>query len=182
MTSISEYREIVRELNALDVSLNLFERCTIDKQKFGILELDSNNDFYVINQNGISLSFTPEGSTVAGTCPTPTGLVGYEELQTQVTNGINRLKSMITGNNNDKLNSSIVNSKFNETNGTLTALKDRYNNLLKKRRNLDLKMQELYMNTGGFNDIQMQTDSAIYGALLWTVLATSLIYYIFVKL
>lgn len=50
----------------------------------------------------------------------------------------------------------------------------------KKRTELDLKMQELY--EFGENDRQIMFDNSVYTTLAWTVLATSVLYYLFVKL
>lgn len=58
-----------------------------------------------------------------------------------------------------------------------------YNNLTKTRNNLDLKLQGLYnIDNSVPNLYQLQNDSTVYTGLLWTVLATTLIYYVFIKL
>lgn len=63
------------------------------------------------------------------------------------------------------------------------TIKSQYANLVSKRSNLDLQLQQLYnlQNTAP-NTYQTQLDSTVYSGILWTVLATSLIYYVFTKL
>ena len=55
--------------------------------------------------------------------------------------------------------------------------------VLKERRDLDTKMGELYKNRNSISSIyQSQLDSTVYAGMLWTILATSMVYFIFVKL
>ncbi len=51
------------------------------------------------------------------------------------------------------------------------------------RNQLDIKMQELLNSDNSISSIyQKNYDSTIYAGILWTVLASSMIYYVFVKL
>jgi len=55
--------------------------------------------------------------------------------------------------------------------------------VLKERRELDQKMGELYKNRNSISSVyQSQLDSTVYAGMLWTILATSMVYFIFVKL
>ena len=58
-----------------------------------------------------------------------------------------------------------------------------YDDLKKKRQELDMKMKEIL---GTENSIlfenQNYMDSSVYTTLLWTVLATSCLYYLFIKI
>ena len=58
-----------------------------------------------------------------------------------------------------------------------------YNLLKEKRNELDMKMKEIL---GTENSIlfenQNYIDSSVYTTLLWTVLATSCLYYLFIKI
>jgi len=49
-----------------------------------------------------------------------------------------------------------------------------------KRNDLDMKMRDLYENE--YSDNQLLHDNSVYFTLAWTVLATSVLYYLFVKL
>lgn len=164
MANISDYRLIITSLNALDVSMNKFEACLAKGLADNKMSLTdgiyySNDDFSCDNN------------------------VTFRTLQTQINNEIDRLTSasgptgLITS-----LNSNITNSNYVSTNTSYIDLKTRYEELKNLRRKLDLKAQELYNNRNYGNDTQALTDSAIYGTLLWTILATSLVYYVFIKM
>lgn len=56
----------------------------------------------------------------------------------------------------------------------------KYKSMKQKRKDLDNKMRELYANE--YTDNQLMYDSSVYVNLAWTVLATSVLYYLFVKL
>lgn len=56
---------------------------------------------------------------------------------------------------------------------------DEHKNLLKKRNNLDNKMRDLYGETG---DVDLNLDSSVYSTMLFTVMTTSLLYYLFIKM
>lgn len=55
-----------------------------------------------------------------------------------------------------------------------------YMNMKKKRKDLDRKMREIYDEKN--SDTYMMFDNSVYTNLAWTVLATSVLYYLFVKL
>ena len=58
-----------------------------------------------------------------------------------------------------------------------------YNKMVNYRSQLDLKLQELYNNQNSLPNLhQAQIDSTVYAGILWTVLATSLLYYVFIKM
>jgi hypothetical protein len=63
---------------------------------------------------------------------------------------------------------------------SMNYLVNTHSNIKTKRNNLDMKMRELYENE--YNDKQLLYDHSVYFTLAWTVLATSVLYYIFVKL
>jgi hypothetical protein len=59
----------------------------------------------------------------------------------------------------------------------------KYNDTVKKRQKLDMAMVELYNGDQSIAMYQKKSlDSVVYANILWTILATSLIYYIFVKI
>ena len=65
-----------------------------------------------------------------------------------------------------------------------TRLRDeKYNLLLTDRSDLDRKMKEVLALQGAMvNEHQNYVDGSVYTTLLWTVMATSLIYYVFTKI
>jgi hypothetical protein len=53
--------------------------------------------------------------------------------------------------------------------------------MIQIRNQLDLKLQQLYNLNGTLPmEIQQQTDTTLYATIMWTVLATCMVYLIFV--
>ena len=66
---------------------------------------------------------------------------------------------------------------------TMTLRDTTYNTLLNDRSDLDRKMKEVLALEGAMvNEHQTLVDGSVYTTLLWTVMATSLIYYVFTKI
>lgn len=58
-----------------------------------------------------------------------------------------------------------------------------YNSNLALRTKLDEQLQEIYGAPGSINDIfTQQYDATMYMSIVWSVLATSLLYFVFIKL
>lgn len=165
MSEIGDYRLFLNQLTTLDNSLNLFENCTKTLIDSNILVADTTFGGY----------YMP--ATNSGNCSITGGRITYSALKDQVNRAISDISVII-----EKINLSINTTKYTNSTAQVAELKKKYNSLLTKRQKLDTKMQELYSNERSGNDAQIQTDSAMYGALLWTVLATSLVYYVFIKL
>ena len=67
--------------------------------------------------------------------------------------------------------------------GTPVQFDASYNSIKLKRAQLDQKLQELYNVDNSIPQLyQSQLDSTVYSGILWTVLATTLLYYVFIKL
>ena len=67
--------------------------------------------------------------------------------------------------------------------GTPAQFDASYNSIKLKRAQLDQKLQELYNVDNSIPQLyQSQLDSTVYSGILWTVLATTLLYYVFIKL
>ena len=56
---------------------------------------------------------------------------------------------------------------------------EEHKKLLKRRNDLDNKMRDLYGATG---DVDLNLDSSVYSTMLFTVMTTSLLYYLFIKM
>jgi hypothetical protein len=55
--------------------------------------------------------------------------------------------------------------------------------ILRLRNELDIKLAELHRtNDSIFSDSKMEFDATIYTGILWTILATSVIFYVFTKI
>ena len=68
------------------------------------------------------------------------------------------------------------------TDSSMNHTAQNYNQMLSLRNELDTKLQELYEMNGSIPVIYRQdADSAVYATILWTILASSLLYYFFTK-
>jgi len=84
-----------------------------------------------------------------------------------------------------------VNNKMPTTNDNEVLKEDVNDNLMNEkftkvqrlRKELDEKLTQLYFTENSIlSDSKMEYDTAIYTGVLWTVLASCVVYYIFVKL
>lgn len=94
-------------------------------------------------------------------------------------------------NNIAKLNSALQKlpqPSSGESNAEITdtspdKLKELHAQILKTRNELDIKMKEINRSEDSvYSMYKAKYDSTMYSSITWTILATSLIYYIFVKL
>jgi len=77
-------------------------------------------------------------------------------------------------------NGVLSNFKINKTDPNTS-----YQNMLTLRNKLDMKLQSLLNKTdlnGPQYQSKLQLDSTVYTTVLWTVLATSVLYYVFIKI
>lgn len=82
----------------------------------------------------------------------------------------------------DKINSSslIKTSNYNSNNYDIDA---KYSDVTRLRSDLDNKIRELYNLEGTTSrEMNLQYDSAMYSGILFTILATIMLYYTFTKL
>jgi hypothetical protein len=71
----------------------------------------------------------------------------------------------------------------NDYNRNLHAIENKHKDIVKLRRELDMKNEELNkINNPVFTDNQLKYDASVYSGVLWTILASSLLYYLFNKL
>lgn len=101
-----------------------------------------------------------------------------DTAQTAVKIAANALARAINSINNG--NTSFTMATFNQNH---QALLNNYSNNLNLRNELDLKMKEILKNDYAFvNQSKLHYDSTMYASIGWTILATSLLYYVFRKL
>jgi len=121
-------------------------------------------------------------------------------IQLSATDSISGSASTITGTNCQTLGNNLVtygnlinNKSVNWMDDIRTkgdsykinaiAVGDTYNNVLSKRKELDENVQKIIGQEGTpIYEKQAILDSAVYTTLLWTVLATSVLFYAFTKL
>lgn len=66
---------------------------------------------------------------------------------------------------------------------TFQNLVNNYSEVVKKRKELDVKMQEVYNIQNSLPvENRLNMDSSVYATVLWSILATSVLFIIFVKL
>lgn len=59
----------------------------------------------------------------------------------------------------------------------------KHNEIVNLRRDLDMKLNELNkINNPYYDDSQLKYDVSVYSGILWTILASSIVYYVFVKI
>lgn len=94
-----------------------------------------------------------------------------------------KLEAAITDVNNKLTDSSLPKHSNAEYDESYNKLKTDYSELVKMRNELDRKLADLYGAEDSVSNMyKSQLDSTIYASLLWSTLATTLIYYIFVKM
>lgn len=122
------------------------------------------SDTYTTQSNGVSTTVT------ASECGTLTA------KRTALDNAIKNLSDYISNN--------VKNGKTESTfKSDHAALKTQANDINNLRAELDMKMQEiLKAKEGAPTDYTLERDTAAYSTILWSALATSLLYVIFVKL
>jgi hypothetical protein len=71
----------------------------------------------------------------------------------------------------------------NNTSANIYETQQTHDKILKLRNELDIKMKEINRSQDSvYSMYKAKYDSTMYSSIIWTILATSLIYYIFVKL
>ena len=149
---------------------NVFSKLQSYNQAYSTYMLCNSNDLETKNQaikNGL-----------CGTTPGSNSILSPDS--TDLNNAISSLKNDITyytSNTNHKTN--------NQYDASLNQLKSDYVNLLQLRSDIDLKLQNLAKNDTSTSVTAMTghtLDATIYANLLWTILATSLVYIVFTKL
>ena len=69
----------------------------------------------------------------------------------------------------------------NSSDASYNEILQKHNDLIRYRNQLDLKLKDLYQLKGSVPlEIQKETDATVFATILWTILATSMIYLIFV--
>ena len=153
----------------------------IDEQNV-FSKLQSYNKAYstymLCNSNDLETKKQAIQKGLCGTTPGSNSILSPDS--TDLNNAISSLKNDITyytSNTNHKTN--------NQYDASLNQLKSDYVNLLQLRSDIDLKLQNL-TKTDNSNSVTAMTghtlDATIYANLLWTILATSLVYIVFTKL
>jgi hypothetical protein len=141
---------------------------TLEQIKSEEQKITDLNNCYTINQDSFDIDTTEcvlsDGSTV------PYNTLYGELLQTAY--GSNNYNSFIK--DLEDINGGIQRTLDDNT------IKDKHANIKKVRNKLDNQMNELYDLKE--DDVYRNHTSTVYMSLTWTVLATSVLYYLFIKL
>jgi len=82
----------------------------------------------------------------------------------------------LDGNNNATYTSDVLENTIKPA---FEATKNKHKEVKELRNELDNKMRELYGEKG---DPDLNLDSSVYSTMLFTIMTTSLLYYLFVKM
>jgi len=116
---------------------------------------------------------------VAPACD-PYGADGYASLEQSYANLIASIDTIANTIPGQTTKDAVSPTDYNKSRGDI---KSTYKDILVLRKDLDQKLQNLYNEfNANPESVQAQLNSAIYANTLWTILASCLLYYIFVEL
>jgi hypothetical protein len=114
---------------------------------------------------------TSTGTTASGT--TTTGIIASETTTT----GTTASETTTTGTTGV---TSATSSPYSQYDASFNEISNNYKYIVELRNKLDIKLKNLSMdNSSMYGDYKMNYDATVYSGVLWTILATSLIYYVF---
>jgi len=169
---------------------------------FKLIQNKNNNTGKILDKDDKQISLTDsQGNTIDYNDMKQLGYNGnvtFDDIQTKINSG------SYTFNPNDFINdwkdlrTSLGDIPFDANDGTtidmsgLTSsrlntfhtefdqtIRDKHKSILKKRNNLDNKMREMYGEKG---DPDFNLDASVYSTMLFTIMTTSLLYYLFIKM
>lgn len=147
------------------------------KEQEVFTKLQDYNTAYLAYDLSCNYSLTDATKTQNGCETTKTSLKGKGEILKTL---YNEYKSLLTNYNTDECLNIKTNDQYD---ASLNALMNNYKNLSNLRSQQDMKLMELYKNTNSMShETGLNVDSSVYVNVLWTVLATSIILLIFLKL
>ena len=135
--------------------------------------LSNLNNFNTLYANYINCTLGK--STTISSCPSTT--VSLDSVNTAYQNAatsINTLNSAL-----QSINSGTAVSQYNSN---YNEIMDQYDEMIQKRTEIDAKLRQLNNINGATDFYEKQYISTAYTKILWTVLATSVAYYVFMKL
>lgn len=148
------------------------------KEQDVFTKLQDYNTAYLAYDVSCNLSITDTATRTTNKCgTTKTSLEGKGET---LQRAYNEYKNLLTNYNTNNCLNIKTNDQYD---ASLNALMNNYKNLSNLRSQQDMKLMELYKNTNSMShETGLNMDSSVYVNVLWTVLATSIILLIFLKL
>jgi len=150
-----------------------YKKVIVDKNPDGTVGPNDITDRNICTTAGGSVNYCPDGSDLNKAAnaqfKNSDGKITYKTLKLYLDDCATKLDATDPN--------YIADTSFNQ-------MMDASYNLLKEKRNdLDTKMKEILGNNQSIlHEDQNYIDGSVYTTLLWTVLATSLIYYTFTKI
>jgi hypothetical protein len=198
---------MLQELNKFMELVNLARRCDNSSQNINIVDRNqqipqecktifktfNKNTDKIMNQEVISYNETPYGVSHIG----PTGPRMFDLLQftdnyinsktgndkKSLTQRLRDLDTMVSDMQNILQNDINTQQNQNIYPENTNNIKDSYSNIKMMRRDLNLKLRELRSgDSTKFGNSKLFLDSTVYTSVLWTILATTMIFYVFKKL
>ena len=120
--------------------------------------------------------------------PTPTNTCASTDLTccspTDATTDLNVLKNdLITEIDNYRVKGNILYGNIASSPDQYSTINTNYGKVKELRNELDIKMRELYNIDGNLqNNSMLQYDSVMYTGILFSILATTILYYTFTRL
>ena len=112
-----------------------------------------------------------------------TQLTDYKDLQNAIKDYNDWLKETHTYNGNTKTNKEIIQDQGGNDNIEVTELNSKHKEIKDLRNSLETSLKELRLNSNSnAKDSKLELDANIYVSLLWTTLATGIVYYTFTAL
>jgi hypothetical protein len=161
-------------INSYNAVYNLYyNKVIVDKNPNGTVGPTDITDSGLCTTAGGNVNYCPDGSDSAKAAnaqfKNSDGTVTYNTLKFYLDDCATKLDATD--------NYYIADTSFNN------IIDTSYNLLREKRNDLDMRMKEILGNNQSIlQEDQNYIDGSVYTTLLWTVLATSLIYYTFTKI
>jgi hypothetical protein len=157
---------------------------TYESPKPNIFDLEKDVITTLNNFNSTYAQFircSSSSSVVTDKSNCPRELIDPKNAYDDVNAAIQKLtRALAQVNSNTTSTGPITPQKYNETYDKI--MRD-YGDLTILRADLDLKMKDLERDDESLSQMYKdKTNATVYASTLWTVLASSLIYYVFVKL
>jgi hypothetical protein len=187
MTEFSNFHSKLTKIQQQTNTLTALQNC-IDRKS--VSNFNSNTVCYKINNGKIYIDTT--GPSMEVSADISNGLYGvsatnneikigdiYGKLLTNEIGGYSTVGELNADIRDLKKGIDMIRiggSKSADFAGLLTT----HNSIQETRNDLDRKMRDLYENE--YNDNRFLHDQSIYATLAWTVVATSILYYLFVKI
>lgn len=175
-------KNLINAINDFYIAYADYVRCGPNNEGDGLADTQYNSSNYH-NDNKIKTpSCTDTLSKYSSQNPSITLNKSYVDGKQEIVKNKANALTLALG-NVTSLNRTDYSNTMNIFNRGHQTLLNNYSNNLNLRNELDLKMKEILKTDDSFvNQSKLHYDSTMYASIGWTILATSLLYYVFRKL